>query len=48
VPLTRRYRDPDHSVSKDPLVGDRQLVLPVTLDDSGGPRAAVVFDTVLG
>jgi len=40
--------DPDHNFSKDPLLGDRSLIRPVTLDDSGGPRAAVTFDTVLG
>jgi len=40
--------DPDHNFSKDPLVRDRRLVRPVTLDDSGGPRAAVLFDAVLG
>ena len=40
--------DPDHNFSKDPLVLDRRLVRPVTLEDSGGPRAAVTFDTVLG
>jgi protocatechuate 3,4-dioxygenase beta subunit len=40
--------DPDHNFSRDPLVEDRRLVRPVTLDDSGGPRAAVAFDTVLG
>ena len=40
--------DPDHNFSKDPLVRDRRLVRQVILDDSGGPRAAVLFDTVLG
>jgi len=40
--------DPDHNFSRDPILGDRRLIRPVTLDDSGGPRAAVVFDTVLG
>ncbi len=40
--------DPDHNFSKEPLLEDRRLIRPVTLDESGGPRAAVVFDTVLG
>lgn len=40
--------DPDHNWAKDPIVEDRRLIRPVTLEDSGGPRAAVVFDTVLG
>ena len=40
--------DPDHNFSKDPVLEDRRLIRPVTLDDTGGPRAAVVFDTVLG
>ena len=40
--------DPDHNFSKDPALEDRRLIRPVTLDDTGGPRAAVVFDTVLG
>jgi protocatechuate 3,4-dioxygenase beta subunit len=40
--------DPDHHWKKDPILRDRQLIRPVTLEDSGGPRAAVVFDTVLG
>lgn len=40
--------DPDHNFSRDPVLEDRRLIRPVTLDDTGGPRAAVVFDTVLG
>jgi protocatechuate 3,4-dioxygenase beta subunit len=40
--------DPDHNYAKDPILEDRRLIRPVTLDESGGPRAAVVFDTVLG
>jgi protocatechuate 3,4-dioxygenase beta subunit len=40
--------DPDHNFSKDPVLEDRRLIRPVTLDASPGPRAAVVFDTVLG
>jgi len=40
--------DPDHNYGKDPVLEDRRLIRPVTLDESGGPRAAVVFDTVLG
>ena len=40
--------DPEHNFSKDPLVEDRRLVRPVTLGESGGPQAAVLFDTVLG
>jgi len=40
--------DPDHNYSKDPILEDRRLIRPVTLDDSGGSHAAVVFDTVLG
>ncbi len=40
--------DPEHNYSKDPVLEDRRLIRPVTLDESGGPRAAVVFDTVLG
>ncbi len=39
--------DPDHNFSKDPILEDRRLIRPVMLEDSGGPRAAVVFDTVL-
>jgi protocatechuate 3,4-dioxygenase beta subunit len=40
--------DPEHNYVKDPVLEDRRLIRPVTLDESGGPRAAVVFDTVLG
>ena len=40
--------DPDHNYTKDPILEDRRLIRPVTLEDSGGPRAAVAFDTVLG
>ena len=40
--------DPDHNFSKDPVLEDRRLIRPVTLGESGGPQAAVVFDTVLG
>jgi len=40
--------DPDHNFSKDPVLEDRRLIRPVTLEDGGGPRAGVVFDTVLG
>ena len=40
--------DPDQNWRKDPILEDRRLIRPVTLEDSGGPRAAVVFDTVLG
>jgi protocatechuate 3,4-dioxygenase beta subunit len=40
--------DPDQNWRKDPILADRRLIRPVTLEDSGGPRAAVVFDTVLG
>ena len=40
--------DPDHNYAKDPILEDRRLIRAVTLDESGGPRAAVVFDTVLG
>lgn len=40
--------DPDHNFSKDPILADRRLIRPVVLDGSGDPRAAVVFDTVLG
>ncbi|HZJ54014.1 MAG TPA: hypothetical protein VFD38_07735 [Myxococcaceae bacterium] len=40
--------DPDHNWKKDPILEDRQLIRPVTLEDAGGPRAAVIFDTVLG
>ena len=40
--------DPDRNWRKDPILRDRRLIRPVTLEDSDGPRAAVVFDTVLG
>jgi len=40
--------DPDQNWRKDPILEDRRLIRPVTLEDRGGPRAAVVFDTVLG
>jgi protocatechuate 3,4-dioxygenase beta subunit len=40
--------DPDQNFSRDPVLEDRRLIRPVTLADSGGPRASVVFDTVLG
>ena len=40
--------DPDHNYTRDPILEDRRLIRPVTLEDSGGTRAAVVFDTVLG
>ncbi|HET9038144.1 MAG TPA: hypothetical protein VFN45_18165 [Myxococcaceae bacterium] len=40
--------NPDQNWRKDPILADRRLIRPVTLEDSGGPRAAVVFDTVLG
>jgi len=40
--------DPDHNYKKDPVLEDRRLIRPVTLGESGGPQAAVVFDTVLG
>ena len=40
--------DPDHNYTKDPILEDRRLIRPVTLEDSGEPRAAVAFDTVLG
>ena len=39
--------DPDHNYAKDPVLEDRRLIRPVTLGESGGPHAAVVFDTVL-
>lgn len=39
--------DPEHNYVKDPILEDRRLIRPVTLGETGGPQAAVVFDTVL-
>jgi len=40
--------DPAHNFTRDPLVQDPRLIRPVTLEESGGPRASVLFDAVLG